>query len=138
MFDKLDELPAEVGIACSDETTALTVGDKATIMIPRNMRVTEVKAMLVTATDTSAFNVDLEYHITDPTGSNPISIFEAGEYLVVDGASYYGTQPTFNDGGVGTETYFDMAANSFLVVNVNDAGDGSPAGLKIWLLGYWN
>ena len=130
--------PAEIGIAASDDTTTLTTVDKTTGMIPPKMRVTEVKAMLVTATDTSALNVDLEYHATNPTGSNPTSIFEAGEYLVVDGSSYSGTQPTFNDGGAGTRTYFDMAEDSFLVVNVNDVGDGSPAGLKMWLLGYWN
>ena len=129
---------AEIGIAASDDTTTLTTGDKTTIMIPRKMRVTEVKAMLVEATSTMDFKVDLEYNATNPTGSNPVSIFPATTYLEVTSSSYSGAQTSFDDGAAGTADFYDMEANSFLVVNVNSIGDGTPKGLKIWLLGYWN
>lgn len=130
--------PAEIGIAASDDTTTLTTGDKTTIMIPRKMRVTEVKAMLVEATSMATFKVDLQYHATDPTGTNPVTIFPAATFLEVAASSYSGTQSSFDDGAAGTQSYYDMAEDSFLVVNINSIGDGTPKGLKIWLLGYWN
>jgi surface antigen len=130
--------PAEIGIAASDDTTTLTTGDKTTIMIPRKMRVTEVKAMLVEATSSMDFKVDLEYNATDPTGSNPVSIFPATTYLEVLSSSYSGAQTSFDDLAAGTASFYDMREDSFLVVNVNSIGDGTPKGLKIWLLGYWN
>ena len=50
----------QLGFACSDETTALTTGQKIAIDMPHNMIVRRVYASLVTSGTTSAITVDVE------------------------------------------------------------------------------
>lgn len=65
--------PAEIGIAVSDESTALTTGDdKATIMIPRGMTLTEIKMNLTTASSSGVVTTDIRYHASDPTSAASI------------------------------------------------------------------
>ena len=118
-------LPVEIGIACSDETTALTTGDnKATFMIPEAMTLTEVKASLSGA-DTGGVGVeiDVRYHATDPTDAGA-TVFSGGD-LTVDDTYYYGTNTSL--------AVTSLAENSFIMVDINTVDDAT--GLKIWLIG---
>jgi hypothetical protein len=131
--------PAEIGIACSDETTVLdssAEGVKATILIPRDMRVTEVKASLTTAANTG-LTVDVKYHNTTPSSAS--SIFDASQEIEMGGS---GDLFKEKSGSVFASSlaYFDMTENGFVTVEIPTSGGDSDAaaGLKIWLLGYWS
>ena len=118
-------LPVEIGIACSDETTALTTGDnKARLMIPEAMTLTEVKASLSGA-DTGGVGVeiDVRYHATDPTNAGA-TVFSGGD-LTIDDTYYYGTNTSL--------AVTSLAENSFIMVDINTTSDAK--GLKIWLIG---
>ena len=118
-------LPVEIGIACSDETTALTTGDnKARLMIPEAMTLTEVKASLSGA-DTGGVGVeiDVRYHATDPTNAGA-TVFSGGD-LTIDDTYYYGTNTSL--------AVTSLAENSFIMVDINTVDDAT--GLKIWLIG---
>ena len=130
--------PAEIGIACSDETTVLdssAEGVKATILIPRDMRVTEVKASLTTAANTG-LTVDVKYHNTTPSSAS--TIFDASQEIEMGGS---GDLFKEKSGSVFASSlaYFDMTENGFVTVEIPTSGGDSDAaaGLKIWLLGYW-
>ena len=118
-------LPVEIGIACSDETTALTTGDnKARFMIPEAMTLTEVNASLSGA-DTGGVGVeiDVRYHATDPTNAGA-TVFSGGD-LTIDDTYYYGTNTSL--------AVTSLAENSFIMVDINTVDDAT--GLKIWLIG---
>jgi hypothetical protein len=123
---------AEIGIACSDETTALETGDnKATVMIPRKMVVTEVKASLTAAdTDASGLDIDVRYHATDPTNAGA-TILNAD--LNIAQSAFKGTTTTF----ASSATSYTLAEDGFIMVDINGPTTPDAKGLKIWLLGYW-
>jgi hypothetical protein len=130
------KLPAEIGIACSDETTAITVGNtaadtqKASILIPRAMTVTEIKCNLYKK-DSSTVTVDVNYHATAP---------ESAVTLLNNPASDLSMATTALTASTGTfasaATSYVLAENSFVTVDVDAAGTNA-LGLKVWLLGYW-
>lgn len=129
------KLPAEIGIACSDETTVLTTGNtladtqKASILIPRAMTITEVKCNLYKK-DSSTVTIDLNYHASDPQSATtflntPVSL--TGTDIVGGTVSFHPVTPA---------TFWAAAENSFITVDVDAAGTNA-FGLKVWLLGYW-
>ena len=123
-------LPAEIGIACSDETTAITPAEvKATIMVPRKMKVTEIKVSLTTADSASGgLGVTVQDHGNSPANSGTDML--ASEINTSDG--YYETSTAFAGGW---DQVLD--ANHFVKVTVSALGNGEAKGLKVWLLGYW-
>ena len=131
------KMPCEIGIACSDESTALSTGDVASVLIPRAMTVTEVKASLTTEDSSDAVEVDFYYSSTTPGSSNGSAMLTY-TYLNVSSGSYMQSETgIFDDGsGSATDTY-SLAEDSFVTVKVESAGT-EARGLKVWLLGYWS
>jgi hypothetical protein len=129
---------AEIGIAVSDETTALTTGDaKATLLVPRNMTITEVKASL-TGADTGAYNLEVDVRYNATAGSAGTTIFSAD--LEITAGDYYATK-TGATAFVGSASSKAVAENGALYIDINDSSGSAIfdcTGLKVWLLGYWN
>ncbi len=124
-------LPAEIGIACSDESTAIDTAEvKATIMVPRKMKLTEVKVSLTTPDGSGGgLQIQLEDRGTDPSST--------GQTILATDANTgedYSTSSTSFDGSFTDEI---LDADDFVTVEVTNAGMGEAAGLKVWLLGYW-
>ena len=98
---------------------------------------TSIKASLTTA-DSTGFDADVKYHASAPGSS--ASVFDASNYFQL-GSSLVQTKTgnIFTDGSGGTQTYYDMDEDSFVVVEVPSGGGASDnaAGLKVWLIGYW-
>jgi len=124
----ISALPVEIGMACSDETTALTVADdKVTFRMPHamtlNAGIAGVRASLTTAGSTSGVTtIDIEQG-----GVSILSTLLTIDYG--DTTSYTATTPVV----VGTTALTD---NSVITVNVDVlSGGGTEAGLKIWLIG---
>ena len=131
------KMPCEIGIACSDESTALSTGDVASVLIPRAMTVTEVKASLTTEDSLDAVEVDFYYSSTTPGSSNGSAMLTY-TYLNVSSGSYMQSGTSIFDDGSGnaTDTY-SLAEDSFVTVKVESVGT-EARGLKVWLLGYWS
>lgn len=115
--------PAEIGLACSDETTALTVGTgKLTVRMPYAMTLTAVRLSVTTA----------------PTGSAlVVNIKEAG-------VSIFSTKPQIDASattsvGSGTPAVISdtaLADNAVITVDIDQIGSTvAGAGLKVWLIG---
>ena len=124
--------PAEIGIAVSDESTAIELGDdKATIMIPRGMTLTEIKMNLTTASSSGVVTTDIRYHASDPTSASSIlyTTFSIS-------ASAYSANTVQFSGASPPDASYEMAEDSFIVIDIDAAGTGAK-GLKVWLLGYW-
>tara|TARA_Y100000590_G_scaffold20422_1_gene23824 strand:- start:121 stop:609 length:489 start_codon:yes stop_codon:yes gene_type:complete len=126
---------AEICIACSDETTALSGLDtKATFLIPRAMTLVEVKASL-TAHTSGDVTVDVNYHATDP--SSAATIFSgSGSQPTITGSNLFdssGTGSVFS----GSSSTYSLAEDGFVTIDLDAAGTGAK-GLKVWLLGYWS
>ena len=135
--NKKIKLPAEIGIACSDETTALTQNAETTILVPRAMTITEVKASLTSPSSSGAVDIDVRYGASSPPTQQSESIFNSSPGLSLAASAYKNNRITFTDGSSGSQDYFDAAEDSFIVVNIGNVGTSSK-GLKIWLLGYWS
>jgi len=116
-----DNSTATLGFACSDETSALTVGQAIAIDMPHDMTVTTVYASLATAGATSSITVDVED----------------------EGTSILSSVLTLTAGSENTETStFTGAASSYalskgdkLTIDIDSIDDGTGAGLKVVLLG---
>jgi hypothetical protein len=123
----ISALPVELGIACSDETTALTTGDnKARFMIPEAITLTEVKASLSgKETDASGLDIDVRYHATDPTNAGA-TVFSGGDLNVAQNA-FYATKTSL--------AITALVENSFVMVDINGPTTPDATGLKIWLIG---
>ena len=124
----ISNLPVEIGMACSDETTALTVADdKVTFRMPHamtlNAGIAGVRASLTTAGSTSGVTtIDIEQG-----GVSILSTLLTIDYG--DTTSYTATTP------VAVETTA-LTDNSVITVNVDVLSGGeTEAGLKIWLIG---
>ena len=109
-------------VACSDETTALTTGDKVTWRAPYALTLTAVKASLTTAqTSGSIFTVEVKK----------------------GGSTIFTTKPTIDNTEKTTATAATasvlsvtaIADDDELVFNINQIGDGTAKGLKIVLIG---
>lgn len=116
--------PYDIPIACSDETSALTVGlAKVTFRMPRAMTLTAVRASLKTAQATGAiFTVNVK--------ESGASIFGANK-LTIDNAET--TSVTAATAASLTDTA--LADDAEITVDIDVVGDGSAKGLKIWLIG---
>lgn len=117
-------VPVPIGLACSDETTALTAGaGKVTFRAPYAMTLTGVRASLTTAqAGGSIFTIDINE----------------------GGASILSTKLTI-DNGEKTSTTAATAAvisdaaiadDAEITVDIDQIGDGTAKGLKVWLIGY--
>lgn len=114
-----------IAIAASDETTALTTGTaKATYHLPRAFTVTAVMAELTIAQSSgSIFTVDVNEGGTSIL-STKITIDNTEETSLTAA-----TQPVVSDAS--------LAAGAKITVDIDQIGDGTAKGLKVWLLGYW-
>ena len=119
-------------IACSDETTALTVGtNKAVFRIPYAFTLTAVAASLTTAGTTSGLTTIDINEDTTAGGVTPVSILstkitiDLTEKTSVTAA----TQPVISDAS--------LAADSQITVDIDAiSGGASETGLKVTLIGY--
>ena len=127
------KMPAEIGIACSDETTALTTGNtaadtqKASILIPRAMTVTEVKCSLYKKSS-STVTIDVNYHATAPESATRM----LNAALSMATTALTASTTTF----ASSASSYSLAEDSFVTIDVDAAGT-SAFGLKVWILGYW-
>jgi hypothetical protein len=111
-------------IACSDETTALTIGTgKVTFRMPYAFTVTAVRASLTTAqTSGSIFTVDI-----NESGTSIISTkltIDNTEKTSVTGA----TPAVISDAS--------LADDAEITIDIDQIGDGTAKGLKVTLIGY--
>ena len=124
--------PAEICIAASDETTVLTSSNAATFLVPRKMKVTEVKASLTTKDDSNDTVVDVLYSTDDPSSTS--SILDSSFYCTITAGDYVGSTTAFT----GTTSEYSLELDSFIRVDVSQTVTFSAQkGLKVWLLGYW-
>lgn len=115
--------PIEIGVACSDETTALTTGTaKVTFRVPTAMTLTGVRASLTTAqTSGSTFTVDINVAGTSIL-STKLTI-DNTEKSSVSAA----TQAVISDTALDDDDE--------ITVDIDQVGDGTATGLKVWLIG---
>lgn len=117
-------VPVPIGVACSDETTALTAGaGKTTFRMPYAMTVSGVRASLTTEqTGGSIFTVDI-----NEGGSSILST-----KLTIDNGEK--TSTTAATAAVISDTA--LADDAEITIDIDQIGDGTAKGLKIWLIGY--
>lgn len=113
-----------IGVACSDETTALTTGTaKVTMRMPYAYTVQSVRASLTTPqTGGSIFTVDI-----NENGSSILSTkitIDNGE----DTSTTAATPPVLSD--------TSLADDAEITFDIDQIGDGTAKGLKVWLIGY--
>lgn len=117
-------VPVPIGVACSDETTALSTGTaKATFRMPFAMTLTAVRANLATAqTSGSIFTVDV-----NEAGTTILST-----KLTIDNGEK--TSTTAATAAVISDSA--LADDAEITVDIDQIGDGTAKGLKVWLIGY--
>ena len=110
-------------IACSDETTDLTVGNaKASFHMPYAMTLTGVKASVNTAPVGQTISIQIQEGGSDIL-STPITI-DASEFTSNTAA----TPPAFSDTA--------LADNALITVDIDQVGSSTAGkGLKVWLYG---
>ena len=116
--------PLVIPIACSDEATALTAGTaKVTFRMPCAMTLTAVRASLTTAQASgSIFTVDINE----------------------GGASILGTKLTLDNTEKTSTTAATpavisdaaLADDAEITIDIDQVGDGTAAGLKVYLIGW--
>jgi len=115
--------PFIIPLACSDETTALTVGvAKVTFRMPKAMTVSSVRASLTTAQVSGAiFTVDIK--------ENGVSILSTK--ITIDNTEKTSTTavalPVLSDTA--------LADDSEITIDIVQVGDGTAKGLKVYLIG---
>jgi hypothetical protein len=116
-------LPAEIQIACSDETTSITAGTgKVTFRMPYAMTVTSVRASLTTAqTSGSIFTVDI-----NEGGTSILST-----KLTIDNTEK--TSTTAATAAVLSDTA--LGDDAEITIDVDQIGDGTAKGLKVTIKG---
>lgn len=113
-----------IGIAVTDETTAISAGaGKVTFRMPFAMVVTEVRASLgVAQTAGNIFTVDIN--------EGGVSILSTK--LTIDNnektSTTATTPPVISDAA--------LADDAEITVDVDQIGNGTAKGLKVWLIGY--
>lgn len=115
--------PAEIGLACSDETTALTTGaSKLTFRMPYAMTLTAVRLSVTTAPTGSALIVDVNEAGVSVFSTNPR--IDAGSTTSVGS----GTPAVISD--------VSLADNALITIDIDQIGATvAGAGLKVWLIG---
>lgn len=110
-----------LGIACSDEATALETGTAVTTFrMPHAMTLSEVRATLTTASSSGAVSIDV-----NEGGS---SIFST--VITVDASEK--TSETAATPAVISDTA--IADDAEITIDIDAAGTGAT-GLKVWLIG---
>lgn len=122
-----DSLPGSTEsliIAASDETTALTTGtSKVTFRMPYAFTLTAVRASLTTAqTSGSIFTVDI-----NEAGASILST-----KLTLDNTEK--TSVTAATAAVMSDT--SLADDAEITIDIDQIGDGTAKGLKVYLIGY--
>jgi hypothetical protein len=120
---QVSALPVEIGVACSDETTALTTGAaKVTFRLPHAMTLTAVRASVTTAPTGSTLVVDI-----NESGSTILSTklsIDAGEKTSTTAA----TAAVISDSA--------LADDAEITIDIDQIGATvAGAGLKLWLIG---
>lgn len=117
--------PVVIPIACSDETTALTVGTaKVSLLWPSNISITSVAAELTTAqTSGTIFTADVK----------------------VGGVSILSTKVTIDNTEKNTSTAatapvltsnpYAYTAFTEITIDISQIGDGTAKGLKVYIIG---
>lgn len=115
--------PAEIGLACSDETTALTAGNgKVTFKMPYAMTLTAVRASVTTA----------------PTGSTlVVDINEGGVSILSTKLSIDATEKTSTTAATAAViSDASLADDAEITIDIDQIGSTvAGAGLKVWLIG---
>jgi hypothetical protein len=116
--------PAYVGIACSDESTAISsTGTVATFRMPSAMTVSSVRASLTSACTTGTFTVNVKEGGT--TIFSTTLTIDAGET----------TSTTAATAAVLSDTA--LADDAEITIVVDNVGDSTATGLKVYLIGTW-
>ena len=120
---------AEVGVACSDETTALTAGvAKVTFRMPFALTLTAVRASLTTPQASgSIFTVD----INETTAGSPDKISILSTKLTIDNNER--TSTTAATAAVISDA--SLADDAEITIDIDQIGNGTAKGLKVWLIG---
>jgi hypothetical protein len=114
-------LPAEIGVALSDETTDITTGTaKITFRMPYAMTLTAVRASLATASSSGLPTVDINV-----AGSTILST-----KLTIDATEK--TSVTAATAAVISSSA--LASDDEVTMDIDVAGTGAK-GLKVWLIG---
>lgn len=117
----IDAGPVVLGIAVSDETTAITTGTaKATFRMPFAMTLTDVRATLTTVSSSGVVTVDI-----NEAGTSVLST-----KLTVDANEK--TSETAAAAAVISDSA--LADDAEITIDIDGAGTGA-AGLKVWLIG---
>lgn len=120
-FTALGSEPEALGVALSDETTAITTGTaKTTIRMPFAMTLTGVRATLTTASSSGVVTVDIN--------DGGVSILSTK--LTVDATEK--TSTTAATAAVISDAA--LADDAEITFDVDTAGTGAT-GLKVWLIG---
>jgi hypothetical protein len=117
-----DDYVIPLGIACSDESTALTTGTaKATFRAPFACTVTGVRGTLTTAqTSGSIFTVDIN---------------ESGTTILSTKLTIDNTEKTSTTAAIAAViSDSSIADDAEITVDIDQVGDGTAKGLKVWLL----
>jgi hypothetical protein len=111
-------LPVDLGYACSDETTALTTGEKIAFYAPYAFNLTSVECCVSIAPTVSALTVDVE----SPAGTSLLSAVASisTSAFTATGSVSGGTQ--------------SIAKGARVSIDIDQAG-GVAAGLKVTLIG---
>jgi len=120
-------IPAHIGVAVGDETTALTTGTaKTTFRMPAAMTLTSVRATVTTAPAGSVLTVDInEGGSTILTTKITIDASEKTSTTAAIAAVIAGAGPA-------------LADDAEMTIDIDTVGSGTAgAGLKVWLIGYW-
>lgn len=110
-------------IACSDETTAIsTTGEKVEFRMPYAFTVTEVRASLNTACSSGTFTVDInESGTTILSTKITLDATEKTSQTAV-------TAPVISDSA--------LADDAEIQIDVDNVGDSTGKGLKVYIIGY--
>jgi hypothetical protein len=122
--NKILALPCEIGIACSDETTALTTGTaKATFRMPYAMTLTAVRASLTGAGSTSG-TTTIDINESGTTVLSTKLTIDAGEKTSTTAA----TPAVISDSA--------LADDAEITIDIDAVSGGADeTGLKVWLIG---
>lgn len=117
-------VPVPIGIACSDETTALTTGTaKATFRMPFSMTLTAVRASVTTAPTGSVLTVDIN--------ENGVSILSTK--ITIDATEK--TSTTAATPAVISDS--SLSDDAEITIDIDTIGSTiAGSGLKVWLIGY--
>lgn len=122
-YDDLTDKRVEIGVACSDETTALTTGTaKVTFRMPYAMTLTAVRASVTTAPVGATITVDI-----NESGSSVLST----KLTIDDGEK---TSTTAATAAVISDSA--LADDAEITIDIDQVGSSTAgAGLKMWLIG---